>query len=174
MTRCIQSWYRDQDRSIRVSIRPFEHHLITWCPLNASQTPSSRFSTYLPRPYSSSSLIRSSAIARPYPPRPGSYSSLYSSRTWPPDLPRLTGFDQCTEPQQRLFSIPILPPFLEPWIHICSDYPFIELCPPYVFHTIEGILMSVVFDEAKPARRLCETVESHYQSLDLSTPAAYH
>jgi len=43
--------------------------------------------SYLPLPYSSSSFSLSAWMALPSPPLPSSYSSRYSSRTWPPDFP---------------------------------------------------------------------------------------
>lgn len=66
---------------ILIPYQAFPRLLITPC------KPQTNTVHYLPFPYSSSSFIRSAWMARPRPPLPSSYSSRYSSRTWPPDFP---------------------------------------------------------------------------------------
>lgn len=54
-------------------------------------------------------------------------------------------------------------------VQIGTDDALVELGASNVLHTVESILVSVVFDEAEATWGLVESVEPHDQSLDLSS-----
>ena len=66
--------------------------------------------------------------------------------------------------------LPILPAFREALIEIRTDDALIQFRSTDVFHTVQGVLMRVVFDEAEAARCLLESVEAHDETLNLTTP----
>ena len=67
-------------------------------------------------------------------------------------------------------SIPILPALLKSRIQICADYPLVQLGAPNIFQTIQGILVGIVFHEAKATRGLIEPVEAHDKPFYLTAP----
>ena len=65
--------------------------------------------------------------------------------------------------------IPILSTLLKARIQICTNYAFIQLSASNIFHTIQGVLVIVVLDEAKSTWCLVKSIQAHYKSFDLST-----
>ena len=55
-------------------------------------------------------------------------------------------------------NLPILSSLLKARVQICTYYPLIKLGTPNVFHTVQRILMIVVFDEAKSTRCLVKAI----------------
>jgi hypothetical protein len=70
-------------------------------------------------------------------------------------------------------STSVLAPLGEALIQIRPDDALIELGAANVLHTVEGVLVAVVLDEAEPARRLLEAVKTHDQPLDLTTSVEF-
>lgn len=67
-------------------------------------------------------------------------------------------------------DVPILSPFFESRIQVGPNYSLIKLSASDVFQAIQGILVTVVFDEAKATGSLVEPVESHDKPFNLATP----
>jgi hypothetical protein len=57
---------------------------------------------------------------------------------------------------------PVLPAFLKSWVQVCPYDSLIEFRSSDVFHAIQRILVSVVFDEAEAAGSLLEAIKAHY------------
>ena len=68
-------------------------------------------------------------------------------------------------------NAPILPALLKAWIQVCPYDSLIEFGTSYVFHTVQCILMVVVFHKAKAARGLVKPIKAHDKSLNFSTSA---
>lgn len=64
--------------------------------------------------------------------------------------------------------IPILSTLCKTLVEIGTDDALVELGASNIFHAIERVLVSVVFDEAEAARRLLEAIKTHNQALDLT------
>lgn len=62
----------------------------------------------------------------------------------------------------------VLPALGEAFIEIGPDDTLIQLGAADVLHAVEGVLVSVVLDEAEAARCLLEAVEAHDQAFDLA------
>lgn len=65
--------------------------------------------------------------------------------------------------------IPILPALCEALVQIRADYALIQLCPAYILHAVQSILVGVIFDKAESTRRLLVSVQPHDDPLDLTT-----
>ena len=62
----------------------------------------------------------------------------------------------------------VLSALLKTSIKIGSDDTFVELGASNIFHAVECLLMRVVFDKAKSAGSLLETVQAHDKTFDLA------
>jgi hypothetical protein len=71
------------------------------------------------------------------------------------------------------FNIPILSSFLEARIQIRPDNSLIEFCATDIFQAVKGILVRVVFNEAKATWCFVEPIESHNKAFDLTAPASF-
>ena len=66
------------------------------------------------------------------------------------------------------FASAVLSAFLESSVKIGSDDTFVEFGASNVFHAVQSLLVSAVFDETEAARGLLEPIQAHHESLDLA------
>lgn len=70
-------------------------------------------------------------------------------------------------------DVPVLSPFFEARIQVCPDYSLVKLRAPDVFQTVEGILVTVIFNEAEATGGFVKPVEAHDKSFNLATPKRF-